>query len=162
MSTTPETPDARSAAGAELLAAESAQQAAINGTRRPEWLTATISLAGGAAFGSALLGGVLGWTLFWILLVVLIGMAIIDARRVRRRGRIIDGRSMGLSFLWIFAFSIILTTLGSFRMSIQQQPWLAMGAGILIAASTYAFIRWDEASMSKRLAANDFDPYTLF
>lgn len=100
--------------------------------------------------------------MFWAMLAVLLVLGIIDVRRVRRRGRLIDGRTMGWRFLWIFVFVLILNFLGTVDLPAHQQSWFVAASALFVAAFTYAFIRWDEASTSKRLASGDFDPYTLF
>ncbi len=149
-------------AAADLGAIDEARSAALKIARRPTWLNLTLPVIVGAAFGCGVLGGVLGWAVFWVLVGVFGVLAIVDARRVRQRGRIIDGRSMGWQFLWIFSFSIVLALLGSVTLPAQQQPWFALAAGGIVAGLTFGFLRWDEAVMSKRLATGDFDPYTLF
>lgn len=60
-------------------------------------------------------------------------LGIIDGQRVRRRGRIIDGRSIGWQFLWILGFLIILNLLGSVTLTSPAQAWFALGAGVLVA-----------------------------
>lgn len=154
--------DGKREAIANLGAVDEARSAALKSAKSPMWLKLTLPLVMGAAFGFGTLGGVLGWAVFWVLLTVIVVLVIIDARRVRRRGRIVDGRSMAWQFLWIISFSVVLALLGSVTLPAQQQPWFALAAGGLIAVLTYAFLRWDEALMSKRLASGDFDPYTLF
>lgn len=154
--------ESAAAARAGLDAIDEARSAALATAKRPLWLYLTMCLLAGAAFGFGLLGGALGWALFWALLVVLVALVIVDARRVRRRGRIIDERSMGWQFLWVFGISVIFAVLGSITLPAQQQAWFSLAAGVFVAGVTYGFLRWDEALMVKRLAKGDFDPYTLF
>ncbi len=154
--------DIKREATADLGAINEARIAALKSTKRPMWVNRSLPLLVGTAFGFGVMGGVVGWTVFWVLLTAFGVLAIMDARRVRRRGRLIDGRSMGWRFLWIFAFGLILNFLGTVDLPAQQQPWFALATALFVAAFTYAFFRWEEVSMSKRLASGDFDPYTLF
>lgn len=154
--------DRESGVRADLDAIGEARSAALASTKRPTWLYLATCLPMGAAFGFGMLGGTLGWSLFWVLLAIMVVPTIIDARRVRRRGRIIDERSVGWQFLWILSISIVFAAMRWIPISSQLQPWAALAAGIFVAGLVYSFLRWDEALMSRRLLKGDFDPYTLF
>ena len=149
-------------ARAGLSTIAEARRAAVETARRSTWLNVALPLAIGLAFGSTQFHTVLGWVAAAVFFAGFAALGIVEAMKVRRRGRIIDGRAMGWQFLWILGFVILLSLLGSVTLSPPAQQWFALVAGVLVAAYTYGFLRWDEASMAKRLAADDFDPYTLF
>lgn len=150
------------AARAGLAAVDEARWAAVESVRRPMWIAVVMSLAAGATFGFGQLDTVFGWVAAAVFFTVFIAVGVIDAPRARRRGRLIDGRSMGFSFLWIAIIGMIIASLRSIELPAEQQVWIAIVAGVLLTAVTYAFLWWDETTMSRRLASGDFDPYTLF
>ena len=145
---------------ANVLAIESARQAAVDRTRRPRWLVAAYSLTLGAAFGMATLRTPTAWAVAGILFVSgVVGFLIINPRLRRRKGRLL--KVNGGSTVILIALIAVMVFIGQFSPADSWQPWFAIGVGVAFAAVGYLYIRWDDADTAKKLATGDFDPSDL-
>lgn len=138
------------------------RRAAVEATRRPAWFHAVFAAITGVGVGvGTLRQPFLQLVGFAIIVIGGLLMAVMEHRKGRRRGRILDEqsiRSQPLRFFvpWLVVFGLILI-----RPDAGWQPWYAVGAGILVAAAGFVYLRWDERYQTRRLAAGDYDPYDL-
>ena len=145
-----------SAAERELAAIESAQQSAVDSTRRPEWVNALFALTVGVAFGCAMLRTPASWiTAVIIFILGMTGFLIIDARLKRRRGRLLnlDGRS-ALRFFLVYG---IIFVIGQVQPPDAWQPLFAVAAGAVVTGVSYLYLHWDDDATARKLASGDFD-----
>ncbi len=151
---------ARSGTQEELRAIESARQAAVDSTRRPEWLNVLFALTVGVAFGFAVLRTPTGWIVAAVVFVVgLVGFLVIDTHVKRRTGGLLN--VSGRSALRFFLMYAIIFVLGQIQPPISWQPWFAIVAGLLVAIAGYIYLRWDAADTAKKLATGDFESSDL-
>ncbi|RMB61307.1 hypothetical protein [Tessaracoccus antarcticus] len=153
-------PGVESGTQEELRAIESARQAAVDSTPRPEWLNVLFALTVGVAFGFAVLRTPTGWTVGAVVFVVgLVGFLVIDTHLKRRTGGLLN--VSGRNALRFFLMYAIIFVLGQIQPPISWQPWFAIAAGLSVAIAGYIYLRWDAADTAKKLATGDFESSDL-
>jgi len=146
-------------ARASLDEAAESRRAAVRATSRPAGIDLGLAVVSGAGITLGLLGQ---WPA--ALIVVAVGcaaVAILQRRIVRRRGQILDQRSLGARG-WRFALVyLVLFLLTMIEPPIAWQPWFAIGVGLVAAGGGFAWMRWDARYQNRRLASGDYDRYDL-
>ena len=155
----PTTPDE---ARDSLERISAARRAAAELTRRPAWFHAVFATITGVGVGLTTLTGQ-PFQLSGIAIVVVgaLLMAVVERGLTRRRGRILDERSVRSQPLRFFVPYLVVFGAILFRPETDWQPWYAIVAGALVALAGFAYLRWDERYQTRRLAAGDYDPYDL-
>lgn len=156
-----DTDSARDAADARAALEQIAEtrRASARATRRPWWTDLGLAVAISAAVTLALLEQWLPAILLWV--VGAVGFTIIQRRLARRRGQVVDQRTLGARawrFALLYAGQVVLL---QFR---PPAAWLlgyAVAAGMVTLASGFWWLRWEDRYQARRLAAGDFDRYDL-
>lgn len=149
-------------ARASLEQIAEARRAAAEVARQPAWFHAIFAATTGIGVGLATLRQpplqVAG-----IAIIVVGGalLAVVEHRLKRRRGRILDERSIRSQPLRFFIPWLVVFGLTFIRPDAGWQPWYAIATGILVALAGFAYLRWDERYQTRRLAAGDYDRYDL-
>lgn len=146
-------------ARASLDEAEESRRAAVSATTRPAGIDLGLAVMSGAGIALGLLGQ---WLAALIILALgCTAVAILQRRILRRRGQILDQRSLGARG-WRFALVyLVLFLLTMIEPPTDWQPWFAIGAGLVAATGGFAWLRWDAHYQNRRLANGDYDRYDL-
>jgi hypothetical protein len=83
-----------------------------------------------------------------------------ERRWTRRRGRILDERTLGHAIRYV-PFYAALFLIGQIPVRGDWQPWFSIGGGLAATVLAFAYIRLDERYQIKRLAAGDFSRHDL-
>lgn len=146
-------------ARASLNRADESRRAAVSATSRPAVLDLGLALVSGAGVALTQLGQ---WPA--ALIIVALGcttIAIVQRRIVRRRGQILDQKSL-VARGWRFALMyLVLFVLIMIEPPTDWQPWFAIGVGLVAASGGFAWLRWDARYQGRRLASGDYDRYDL-
>ena len=146
---------AQSDAHDDLAAVDSARQSAVNGTRRPRWLTMLGATSLGMGFGLAQLDTTLGWILGVSLVVVgLVGFAVLGHLLSRRRGRLLNlSRGTGLRSVAMVATVFVV---GQIPPPNGSQPWFALVLGALLSVLAYVYLSFEDSVEARKLASGNF------
>lgn len=153
--TEPRTPSPQEAHEQLALVAQS-RRATARATQRPAWIDAVLAVTLGGAFGLVVAGHLIA-----AVVVVAPGIAVaIGAQwRLRHRGELADGRAFGSRVWKAMLMYGVASALAQFRPT--DAPWYPPVAGLVIAAMTYAGMRWEERYRFRRLSAGDHGRYDL-
>ncbi|MGC4153269.1 MAG: hypothetical protein QM628_09335 [Propionicimonas sp.] len=149
-------------ARASLEQIAEAHRAAAEATRRPAWFHAIFAATTGIGVGVATLHQP-SLQIAGVTIIVVGGalLAVVEHHLKRRRGRILDERSVRSQPLRFFIPWLVVFGLTLIRPEAGWQPWYAIAAGILVALAGFVYLRWDENYQTRRLAAGDYDRYDL-
>lgn len=93
-------------------------------------------------------------------LALLVVTLVLFWRFTRRKGRLTDDRAVTTHYARYF-----LLMLPVFVVPVVVTPdapiWVMVGAGAVVAAGVFAYLRLDERYQVKRLASGDYGPYDL-
>jgi hypothetical protein len=149
-------------ARALLSDAVKASGAVVEATQRPAWIDAVMASVVGIACGLAVRhspGELIAAAV--ILTLMVSAVIVVEMRSVRRRGRILDERSLGAHALYYAAFYLPLTILSALRAPDDWWPWYSIGVGLIIACLGFAYLRLGERYQSRRLAKGDYGRHDL-
>lgn len=153
----------REDAQASLDAVAQSRDKAVKVKARPVWLDASFCVGVGIVMVVGNTGPKLPSVPIALgcLTLIAIVYALASRRWVRRKGRIVDERSVGKNMLmFLMAYAPIVLS-GMFR---PDEGWplpVSIGVAVFIAIGGFAYLRLDERYQARRLAAGDYDPYDL-
>lgn len=149
-------------AAARLSDAAAARAAIVDATGRSAWLDAL------AASGLGIICGLVvrhspGELVAAAVVVTMMVVAVIvmEMRKVRRRGRILDERSLGAHAVHYAIFYVPMTILGVLRTPDDWWPWYSIGVGIVIACLGFAHLRLGERYQARRITRGDYGRHDL-
>lgn len=152
-------PPGREEAKASLNEADASRRAVVKATGRPVWVDLGIAVVAGAGFAMGLSG--LWLAAFLVLGIGTAAILVVQRRFIRRRGRVLDERSVGAR-AWRFALGYLAFFLFTmFDPPAGWQPWFAIAAGGVVTAAGFAFLRWDARYQDRRLADGDYERHDL-
>lgn len=157
------TGESRSGEAADHLSEAMAARAAIvDVTARPAWMDALPATAIGIACGLAARRSPVELVAAVGVLTVTVVVAVVSGRRwVRRRGRILDERSLGAHVAYYAAFYLPLSILTIVRAPDDWWPWYSVAVGVLVACLGFAYLRLEERYQVRRLARGDYGRHDL-
>lgn len=149
-------------ARASLEQIAEARRAAVEVTRQPAWFHAIFAATTGIGVGLATVHQP-PFQIAGVAIIVIGGalLAVVEHHVKRRRGRILDERSVRSQPLRFFIPWLVVFGLTLVRPDTGWQPWYAIAAGVLVALAGFVYLRWDEDYQTRRLAAGDYDRYDL-
>ncbi len=150
-----------SEARAQMDDVERARSAAVTVARRPAALDLSLACTLGLVVGLAVLRTAPAAIAAVVVLIIgSTGYWVAQRRWTRRRGRILDERTLGHAIRYV-PFYAALFLIGQIPVPGDWQPWFSIVGGLSAMVLAFAYIRLDERYQIKRLAAGDFSRHDL-
>ena len=145
-----------------LSEAMAARAAIVDVTARPAWMDALLATAMGIAGGLAARRSPAELIDAAVVLTVTLVVAVVIGRRwIRRRGTILDERSLGAHAAYYAAFYLPLSIVAIVPAPDNWWPWYSVAVGVLIACLGFAYLRLEERYQVRRLARGDYGRHDL-
>ena len=140
---------------------ERARSAAVTVARRPAAVDLCLACTVGLVVGLAVLRT--APAVIAAIVVLIVGSAgywVAQRHWTRRRGRILDERTLSHAILHV-PFYAALFLIGQIPAPGDWQPWFSIVGGLAATMLAFGYIRLDERYQIKRLAAGDFGRHDL-
>ena len=140
---------------------ERARSAAVTVAQRPAAVDLCLACPVGLTAGLAVLRTSPALIAAIVVLIVWsAGYWVAQRHWTRRRGRILDERTLGHAIRYV-PFYMALFLIGQIPAPRDWQPWFSIVAGLAVTVLAFAYLRLDERYQAKRLAAGDFGRHDL-
>ena len=150
-----------SEARAQMDDVERARNAAVTVARRPAEVDLCLACTLGLVVGLAVLRTAPAVIAAVVVLIIgSVGYWVAERHWTRRRGRILDERTLGHAIRYV-PFYAALFLIGQIPVPGDWQPWFSIVGGLAATVLAFAYIRLDERYQVKRLAAGDFNRHDL-
>lgn len=124
----------------------------------PRWITLVMS----ADLGVFVVGcAERWWWLVGLTGIVAVALLVAEHRVRRRRGRIVDARSVGANFAIFAGFYVVLVVVQTLLRDHRPPLWAAGLGGLACAAASFAYLTLHDRYQRRRILRGDYTPVDM-